>query len=51
MASIEASSAMTQEDDDKALRARNLRTGLILAGIVVVVFVSFIVRSWYMRGG
>lgn len=42
---------MTQEDDDKALRARNIRTGLILAALVMVVFVSFIVRSWYMRGG
>jgi hypothetical protein len=42
---------MTQEDDDKALRARNIRTGLILAVVVMVVFVSFIVRSWYMRGG
>ena len=42
---------MMQEDDEKALRARNVRTGLILAGIALVVFVSFIVRSWYMRGG
>lgn len=41
---------MTQEDDDKALRARNLRTGLILAGIVLVLFVSFIVRTWYTGG-
>lgn len=44
-------SAMTQHHDDKALRARNIRTGLILAALVLVVFVSFIVRSWYMRGG
>jgi hypothetical protein len=42
---------MVQEDDEKALRARNVRTALILVGIVVVLFVSFIVRSWYMRGG
>jgi hypothetical protein len=42
---------MTQQDEEKALRARNVRTGLILAGLVLVLFVSFIVRSWYMRGG
>jgi hypothetical protein len=42
---------MTHDDEQKALRARNVRTGLILAGIVLVLFVSFIVRSWYMRGG
>lgn len=42
---------MTQLDEEKALRARNVRTGLILAGLVLVLFVSFIVRSWYMRGG
>ena len=41
---------MTQEDDDKALRARNLRTGLILAALVLAVFVSFIVRTWYTGG-
>jgi hypothetical protein len=42
---------MTEADEQKALRARNVRTGLILAGIVLVLFVSFIVRTWYMRGG
>lgn len=46
---------MTQMDEEtnemRALRARNVRTGLILAGLVLVLFVSFIVRSWYMRGG
>ena len=41
---------MTQIDEEKALRARNVRTALILAGIVLVLFVSFIIRSWYMRG-
>ncbi len=42
---------MTQADEDKAMRSRNLRTAVILAGIVLVMFVSFIIRSWYMRGG
>ena len=42
---------MTQTDEDKALRARNVRTALLLAALVVVLFVSFIVRSWYMSGG
>lgn len=42
---------MTQEDDDKALRARNIRTALILVGIALAVFVSFIIRSGYMSGG
>lgn len=42
---------MTQQDDEKALRARNLRTALILAAIALVIFVSFIIRSGYMSGG
>ena len=42
---------MTREDDDKALRARNVRTALILAAIALVVFISFIIRSGYMSGG
>lgn len=42
--------AMTQPDEDKALRSRNVRTALILAAIVLVMFVSFLVRSWYMSG-
>jgi uncharacterized membrane protein (DUF485 family) len=39
------------EEEMRALRARNVRTALILAGIVLVVFVSFIIRSGYMSGG
>lgn len=42
---------MTREDDMKALRTRNVRTALVLAAIVVALFVGFIVRNWYMRGG
>lgn len=42
---------MPHADEDKALRSRNVRTALILAGIVLLMFVSFIVRSWYMSGG
>ena len=42
---------MTQQDDEKALRARNLRTALILVAIALAVFVSFIIRSGYMSGG
>lgn len=42
---------MMRDDEQKALRARNLRTALILAAVVAVLFVSFIIRSWYMRGG
>ena len=38
-------------DEEKALRTRNVRTALILAAIVLVMFVSFIVRSGYMSGG
>lgn len=41
---------MTHEDEDRALRARNVRTALILAAVVLVMFVTFIVRSWYMSG-
>lgn len=41
---------MTHDNEDRGLRARNVRTALILAGIVLVMFVSFIVRSWYMSG-
>lgn len=44
-------STMTQIDQGKALRSRNVRTALILAGIVLVMFVSFMVRSWYMSIG
>ncbi|HTH93854.1 MAG TPA: cytochrome oxidase small assembly protein [Rhodocyclaceae bacterium] len=43
--------AMAHENDNKALRARNVRTGLILAAIVLVLFVSFIVRTWYLAHG
>jgi hypothetical protein len=42
--------AMTHEDDRKALRARNVRTGLILAAIVLVLFLSFVIRTWYSGG-
>lgn len=46
---------MTHENDKtnerRALRARNLRTGWILAVIAVVLFVSFIVRTWYLGHG
>lgn len=51
MGNTEALSAMMLENEQKALRARNVRTALILAAIVAVLFVSFIIRSWYMRGG
>lgn len=50
MDNTEALGAMTQ-DDDKALRARNVRTALVLAAIALAVFVSFIVRSWYLGHG
>lgn len=42
---------MTHDDEMKTVRSRNVRTGLILAGLVLALFVSFIVRTWYMRGG
>ena len=42
---------VTDDEEMRALRARNIRTAVILAGIVLVVFVSFIVRSGYMSGG
>lgn len=42
---------MTHENDDRKLRARNVRTGLILAAIVLVLFISFIVRTWYLGHG
>lgn len=40
-----------KSDEMRALRTRNIRTGLILAAIVVVLFVSFIARTWYLGHG
>lgn len=32
------------DEAQKALRARNVRTALVIAGIAVLIFVAFIVR-------
>ena len=36
------------EDDKKALRAKNLRTALILATIALAGFVGVILRNWLL---
>lgn len=33
----------------KASRARNLRTGLIVGAIALGLFLSIIIRTWYLR--
>ncbi len=40
---------MTMEEELKARRTRNLRTGLIVGGIAFLLFLSIIVRTWYLR--
>lgn len=34
------------EQQDKQVRARNIRTGLILAFVVLAFFAGFILRRW-----
>jgi hypothetical protein len=41
---------MSAEEDQKVMRARNIRTGLIVAGIAFAIFLSIIIRTWYLRG-
>lgn len=40
---------MMKEEDMKAVRSRNLRTGLIVGAIAFGLFLSIIIRTWYLR--
>lgn len=42
---------MASEAELKLIRARNLRTGLIVAAIAFGLFLSIIIRTWYLRDG
>lgn len=40
-----------QEEQLKATRTRNLRTGIIMGLIAFGLFLSIIIRTWYLRDG
>jgi hypothetical protein len=43
---------MSKRDDDMhAQRVRNLKLGLIVGSIAFALFLSIIVRTWFLRDG